>query len=480
MIDLNDSSSARPLCVDCDGTLLKTDLLHEAFVRLLRQRPLDLLRIPGWLLKGKAFLKARLAERVQLDIESMPKREEVVSLVEQARGQGRRTVLVTASPESWAHAVAKAAGSFSDVMASSETRNLSGSLKAEALVARFGEKGFDYLGDSHADLSVWPRAANALVVGSPNLAMQAESMGSDVTLLPVQYRGLQAYVKAMRIHQWLKNLLVLFPLAAAHQLDNLPSLADAGIAFLAFGLCASAVYLINDLLDLDADRAHPSKCKRPFASGLIPLWHGLLLVPILLSISSFLASILPMAFSLVLALYFVLTLAYSFWLKRQIMVDVSILAILYTLRIIAGAAATSIIPSFWLLAFSMFVFTSLAMIKRYSEMRLMLSRKSSGSAGRGYRVEDLPVLAAIGVSTGVGAVLVLALYIHDPETTDKYPNDMVLWMLPVLLLYWISRIWTKAHRDELDDDPVIFASTDWQSQIVSTLVMILLVVASWK
>ena len=256
------------------------------------------------------------------------------------------------------------------------------------------------------------------------------------------------------------------------------SVVKAVIAFFAFSLCASAVYLVNDLLDLDADRQHIRKCKRPLAAGTIPVHHAVLMAPLLLIASIALSLLLPPAFLVVISGYFVMTLAYSLRLKRQVIVDVLLLAALYTTRIVAGAVATSVTPSFWLLAFSMFLFLSLAIVKRYSEMRVTLSQSKQTAAGRGYSVDDLPVLLSLGVSAGMAAVLVLALYINDIDTRRLYPDTVWLWLVPPLILYWVSRVWMKTHRGEIDDDPVVFAMHDWQSLLTVALAAACFLMAS--
>jgi len=272
---------------------------------------------------------------------------------------------------------------------------------------------------------------------------------------------------------------VFIPLLAAHQTSNLPAVAAALMAFVAFGLCASAVYVINDLLDLASDRAHPRKRTRPFASGAIPIAHGVLMAPILLAGTALLCLRLPPAFAGALLAYFVTTCLYSFWLKNQVMVDVLLLASLYTSRIIAGAAATGIVPSFWLLALSMFIFLSLAIVKRYSEMLAVQQLNKNKAAGRGYLVSDLPVLMSLGSAAGYSAILILALYVNSPDVTGLYTNRWALWMILPPLLYWISRIWMKAHRGELHDDPVVFAATDKQSWVIAACIGAALSIASW-
>ncbi len=457
----------KPLCVDCDGTLIATDLLYEAFFLMLKQYPLGLFLLPFWLLKGKVYLKERLAEHVIFNWETLPYRPEVMSMIEKAREQGRQVVLVTASPMLWANGIAAHLGCFDQVLATEKGVNLAGKNKANYLVKLFGERNFDYAGDSYVDLHVWAHAASAIVVtSSDSLAQRASEKANDVQTIKTPRANLLVYLRALRVHQWLKNLLIAVPLLAAHQLNAFEGIVQVFYAFIAFSLCASSVYVLNDLLDLDSDRQHIRKRKRPFAACTIPLWQGMLMVPLLLGVAFAVSLLLPNRFILVLAAYFVMTLAYSIRLKRQVIVDVMLLAGLYTMRIIAGAAATMITPSFWLLAFSMFIFLSLALVKRYSELLITLQSNKQEAAGRGYSVNDLPVLMSIGVSSGLGSVLILALYLNNPETNLMYPNTMWLWLMPPLLLYWVSRMWMKAHRGQVDDDPVVFAARDWQSLLV--------------
>ncbi len=458
----------RPLCIDCDGTLIATDLLFEAFFLMLKQYPLGLLLLPLWLLKGKAYLKQRLAEKVSFNWETLPYRKEVLQLIEEAKSDNRQIVLATASPLVWASGIANHLQCFDEVLATTEQTNLSGENKASKLVNMYGEHGFDYAGDNKIDLNVWNHAAGAIVVSSKQSLTDKLSLASTPVLQvirPVE-SSIITYIKALRVHQWLKNALVIVPLLAAHQVGTIEGLLQAAYAFIAFSLCASSVYVLNDLLDLESDRAHIRKRKRPFAACSIPIWQGMLMIPVLLVAAFSVATLLPKLFSLVLFTYFLITLAYSIWLKKQVIVDVMMLAGLYTMRIIAGAAATDIQPSFWLLAFSMFIFLSLAMVKRYSELLVTLQANKKEPAGRGYSVDDLPVLMAIGVSAGLGSVLIFSLYINSPETNQMYQNTIWLWLIPPLLLYWISRMWMKAHRGQVDDDPVVFAAKDWQSIVV--------------
>jgi 4-hydroxybenzoate polyprenyltransferase/phosphoserine phosphatase len=459
-----------PLCVDCDGTLTPTDLLHEAVILLTKKAPWKLFLLPLWLLRGKAYLKQRVAEEVEFDWGTLPLNAKVVDAIQAARNQGRTVVLATASHRKLAEPFARHLGLFDEVLCTDGQVNLSGAGKANALVQRYGERGFDYMGNSAVDLNVWSSARRAHVVaGSATLAQAARKVAPAVDHIDVRPAPLSSYLKALRLHQWLKNVLVFAPALAAHRLFSVDTMSATVMAFFAFGLCASAVYVINDLLDLEADRKHARKRHRPFASGQIPIWKGIALVPCLLVASAAFAWSLPSGFAAWLAFYFVCTLAYSVRLKQQVVVDVMVLAGLYTLRVIAGGAVIEIVPSFWLLALSMFLFLSLALVKRYSELRITLQRQAQRAAGRGYTTDDLPVLMSLGVSSGMAAALVLALYINDPATAAIYPSHWRLWLVPPILLYWVSRLWMKAHRDEVHDDPVVFAARDWQSLLVVAL-----------
>jgi len=459
-----------PLCVDCDGTLIRTDLLHESVLLLAKSSPLSLLKLPFWLLKGKAHLKQQIAQRVSLNAQSLPYEPEVLNLIRQARSQGRSIVLATASPRGQAEAIAAHLDLFDRVEATDLHTNLAGRNKSAHLEALFGRGGFDYAGNSRADLPVWAASAGAIVVSSSQslqkAAAQSVSVLQVVQPLP---RSLKVYAKAIRVHQWLKNLLVFVPLLAAHQVSPGPIKA-AVLAFFAFSLCASAVYVINDLLDLASDRLHDRKRNRPFASGALPITHGVVMAPALLLASALITMQLPLAFAATLLAYFVVTCLYSFWLKNQVIVDVLMLASLYTSRIIAGSAATLIVPSFWLLAFSMFMFLSLAIVKRYSEMLVVIQQNKVKAAGRGYLVSDLPVLVSLGSAAGYMAVMILALYVNSPDLNGLYPRRWALWLVLPPLLYWISRVWMKTHRGEMHDDPVVFAATDKQSWVIAAVI----------
>ncbi|MDH4481155.1 MAG: UbiA family prenyltransferase [Rhodoferax sp.] len=472
-----------PLCVDCDGTLIHTDLLFESFLLLLKQNFLAALAVPFWLLRhGKAATKLRIAQLVQVDVTTLPYCSAVVQHVTAQRALGRRTVLVTASADRYAQDIARHLGIFDDVMATTGPAiNLSSQRKADHLTKVFGEKGFDYIGNSKDDLPVW-RAAGLVSVAnaSPKVLAAAQAMAPLAFLAPTPFNAMRAALKAMRLHQWLKNILVFVPLLAAHRATDLQLLQQAVMAFFAFGLCASSVYILNDMLDITADRQHSSKKNRPFAAGSLSIPLGAAMKLALLGVAFGLAWQLPRMFLLVLMLYYVVTLSYSIKLKAQVMVDVMLLSGLYTVRILAGAAATAIVPSFWLLAFSMFIFLSLALVKRYAEMIKTAQSKSRKAAGRGYSTDDLVVLLALGAASGYTAVLVLALYVNSADVAKMYARPYMLWLAVPALAYWISRVWLKTHRGEMHDDPVVFAAKDWQSLVIACALAVFAMLASAK
>jgi 4-hydroxybenzoate polyprenyltransferase len=456
----------RPLCVDLDGTLLATDSLHELAIALAWQRPLDLFRIPGWLAGGRARLKARLAERVSLDPARLPYRDEVLDALRAARAEGRPCVLVTAADRRVAEAVAAHLGLFAEVLASDGTANLKGRHKAERLTARFGRGGFEYLGDAAADLPVWEAAgAASLVAPREGLRRQvAARLPVERTLGARSGPGarLRTWLRELRVHQWVKNLLLVLPLLASHRFDEPALWLLSAVAFASFSLCSSAVYVWNDLADLGADRAHPSKRRRPFASGELSVAAGFLAAPLLLAAALALAAAaLPSRFAAALGVYVLANVVYSFWLKRVAIADVVLVAALfYTLRVVAGGIAVAVVPSPWLLAFCLFFFLSLAFLKRYVDVRRVAEAGGGRVPGRDYEASDLALLASMGPAAGYLAVVILALYIQSENVARLYRSPDLLWVATPLAAYWVSRIWLLAHRGQMHDDPVVFAVRD--------------------
>jgi len=470
--------SSVPLCVDLDGTLIRSDLLLETFLLLIKRNPLYLFLVPFWLLKGKAALKAQIAARVDLNPAALPYQQDFLKWLRAEHASGRRLYLCTAANESLAGRVAAHLGFFDGVLGSDSSKNLAGSAKASALVERFGERGFDYCGNESRDLAIWRHAHAAIVVNaSSRLEREAAETGHIVRTFPSKSNTLRAAFRALRPHQWAKNVLVLVPMVAAHKVGEPGEVPIAVLGLIAFCLCASSVYLLNDLLDLEADRAHARKSRRPFAAGDLSLAVGLLLAPILLAAAVVIAAFLPPKFWLVLGAYYALTCAYSFVLKGLVLIDALSLAGLYTLRIIGGSAAVGVPLSFWLLLFSVFLFLSLAFVKRFAELDSLRRQQRLRAVGRGYHVEDLSILQSLGTAAGYLSVLVLALYINSPAIEALYRQPKVIWMLCVLMLYWISRVWMKAQRGEMHDDPVVFALKDRQSLAIGLLAAVTVALA---
>ena len=474
-----DARAATPvLCVDLDGTLIRSDLLFESLVLLIKKNPLLLLRIPFWLLRGKAVLKDEIAARVTLDPAALPYNREFVDWLKNERRAGRSLWLCTAANERLAKLVAEHLGLFDGVLASDRGTNLAGSAKAIRLTERFGERGFDYCGNESRDLAIWEKAHGAIVVeGGRQLESTVARRATLVQAFPNRSNRLRAAIRALRPHQWAKNVLILVPVLAAHRTSELSLMGIGLLATVAFCLCASSVYLLNDLLDLDADRAHPRKSKRPFAAGDLSILAGFMLAPTLLAAAVLVAAFLPGKFQLAFATYYALTLAYSFFLKGRVLLDAMALAGLYTLRLIAGAAAVSVPLSFWLLLFSVFLFLSLAFVKRFAELDGLRRQQRLRAAGRGYYVEDLPTLQTLGSAAGYLSVLVLALYINSPDIESLYTRPKIIWLLCVLLLYWISRVWMQASRGLMHDDPVVFALKDRVSLGIAALAAVTVMVA---
>ena len=465
-----------PLCVDLDGTLLRTDLLHEQLLRVVKLYPQRLPELLGSLFRGKAAFKDHVARLTPVNGALLPFRDEVVTVIEAARARGQKIVLCTASPLPFAKAVADHLSLFDSVLSSSATTNLAAHNKADALTERFGEGMFDYIGDSSHDLAVFSKCRNGTLVSSQRgLRNRSLAINPNMEFIDAPRLLLKDFIRAIRWHQWIKNLLIFVPLVAAHAVGDMERLFSAVIAFVSFSLCASATYIANDLLDLDADRAHQNKKNRPFAAGRIPVSFGMAIAAAFLIASLLLSLMLSGRFSMALVGYIACTLTYSFALKRQVVLDVIFLAGLYTLRIIAGAAATQIMPSFWLLAFSMFIFLSLALVKRVSELRRTMG--SRHIIGRGYVQSDMNVLLTLGSASGLSSVVILAFYMQSEIVTLMYPAKGWLWLIPPIMLYWITRLWMKTNRDEIDDDPVVFAARDWQSLAALALIGVLFLLA---
>jgi 4-hydroxybenzoate polyprenyltransferase len=464
------SNNLRPLCVDLDGTLTKSDTLWDSVVALLRHRPLAIFSIIGWIRHGKAAFKTHVTSAVELDVVHLPWNRPLLQYLELEHSSGRKIYLATAADGALARRIAANLGLFTDVLASDGATNLAGGNKLRAFQERFAE--FDYIGNAPPDVPLLQHSVEPMVA-NPTRGLRRKMRANNIK--PVQTfidspPLAKIITKSIRIHQWAKNVLIFLPLLLAHRL-TLTGIASASAAFLSFSLCASSTYLVNDLLDIEADRRHPRKRFRPFAAGDLSIQSGCLLIALLFCTALLIATQLPVAFLCWLLIYTTATLAYSLRFKRMVLVDVIVLSMLYTMRLVAGSAATHVLISPWLAGFSIFFFLSLAMVKRFSELENLRARGLAPTNGRGYLVTDIEQLRSFGTASAYASVMVFTLYINAMGESHLYRHPQFLWLLVPLLILWLSGIWLLASRGQLDEDPVIFAITDRRSLALGVLVV---------
>lgn len=473
------SNSSLPLCIDLDGTLIQTDSLWESCLRLISQQPLMLLLLLLWLFLGKAGFKQKVSQHVKLSPDSLPFNTSLLKYLTQQRLHNRHLVLVTAANKKIAEAIASHLNIFDEILASDETHNLSGKNKAKVLIDKFGEKGFVYAGNADVDLNVWQHAAAAIIVNSSEaLTNKAKKITRIEEIFPTEEKiSFKIILKAMRIHQLAKNILIFTALILSHNWFDIDALQSVVFAFFSFCFAASSVYLINDLIDLEADRKHQTKKHRPLAAGTLPIQWAIMIIPVLLIFSFLFASQINTNFVSILIIYLVLTTAYSLFLKPLALLDVITLTSLYTIRIAAGAIAINVPLSYWLLSFSMFIFLSLALIKRFSELKNLIHQGETSSLSRGYHVDDLPAVSLFGICSAYISVLVLVLYTHDLQAGTLYTQPDWLWFVAVAVLYWITRMWLLAFRGQMNEDPVLFAIRDRSSYFVALFVTVSLYLA---
>ncbi|MDN4172681.1 UbiA family prenyltransferase [Nocardioides sp. SOB77] len=467
-----------PLVVDLDGTLMANDMLWETASRFLSQHPGRAHWLVRWAAQGKAHLKKELWAAAPVRVERLKYHAELVDWLREERARGRTLVLASASHGDAARAVADHLDLFDVVLGSDGRRNLRSDVKAQALLDLFDGGPFEYVGNSRHDLDVWRHATTAhLVSARRSLAARAASSSTVGRTFPTPPGLVRNWVRALRPHQWVKNLLVFLPLLASHRVGEPAALASTVMAFVAFCMAASSVYLLNDIADVEHDRIHPTKRARPFAAGTIGLGSGWIVWPLLALAGLALGLAVSVPFCLVLLVYLLVTAAYSFALKRQPVVDVLTLAGLYTIRIVAGGAAVGVELSVWLLGFSGFFFLSLALVKRVSE--LYKTRESQlAPNGRGYESQDLELLSSYGVATSVASVLVFTLFVDDPGTAQLYRHPQLLWFAVPVLLWWLMRVWLLAHRGQMDEDPILFAIKDRRSVICAGSIVAIFLVAT--
>jgi len=467
------SHQSNVLYIDMDGTLLKGDTLVEGLWALLRSNPLVILLLPVWLTYGRARLKHEVGLRTSLDVDTLPVNRDFVSFLEEEAGKGRTIRMATGANEIVARKVAARFPFISECIASDKDINLTSSAKLEQI--QRSVSAFDYAGNSTADITLMEKSAESIAV-RPTLFLRLR-MGLTTNLVDrtfdekMQTRSWK-WIRLIRLHQWSKNVLVAVPLIVSQSFD-IVSLQLVVIGFIALCLLASATYIANDFFDLSADRHHSSKHKRPLACGEVSLFSGALVMLALFIASGIVTSVLPPQCQIALLIYLLTTLSYSALFKRVLLLDVIVLAFLYTLRVIIGARVISVEPSIWLLAFSMFIFFSLALVKRYSELFSYSGDHAVNIPGRGYKAVDQSILATMGVSSGFVSVLVVALYINESASTASYQRPEFLWGVCPILLYWIGSMWIRTARGEMHEDPIAYALSDVAS-IVSAILLIIL------
>ncbi|MBS1509709.1 MAG: UbiA family prenyltransferase [Bacteroidetes bacterium] len=470
-----------PLVTDLDGTLIETDLLYEAFVLLLKKNPLYVFNCIPWTLKGKAYLKSKIFGNTEIAYDTLPYNTAVLDFLKQEFANGRKIVLATASPVYAAEQVAKVHPLFSEIYGTTETVNLKSAIKGDFLVRQFGEKQFDYIGDSSADIPIFAQCNNAYLVNpSSSLQKSTAAVAAVAQTWHTKKASLKDYIKAIRAYQWIKNLLLFVPLITSHSYHSLKLAVLSFFGFCVFSAVASAGYLLNDLFDLTADRKHPRKKNRPIASARIPITKGLILAVFLLTAGLIGAAQLSWLFFTIVIGYFITSFTYSLLLKKMELYDVFLLALLYSVRVFAGAVVIDVLLSFWLIAFSTFIFLSLAFVKRYSELVQLVQAEGATSLAerrRGYAVQDITLLQIMGVASGFLAVVVFSLYINSTEITQLYRHPHTLWPISFLFLFWISRIWLISNRGKMTDDPIVFALKDITSYCIFLATGILMLLA---
>ncbi len=473
-----EQSRERPLVVDLDGTLVRSDMLLETAFSCIGRDPFSLLAICRALLSGKAGLKHFLATNTDVAPELLPFDDAVLSKIREAKTLGREVYLASGSNKRVVSAVANHLGLFDGIFASDEITNLTGSVKAQRLVEVFGQAGFDYIGNDRADLHVWEKANKRIAIRcSRSVVRRLQSSEQDVEVLHSSVKpSFSAWLKLLRVHQYSKNALLFVPLITA-QVFSVSAIFTEILAFIAFSLCASCVYILNDIVDLAADRSHLSKRYRPMASGAIPIVHGLWVAPLLLVAGTAVAATVSLKFLGVLLGYVALTTAYTFFLKRKLLVDVVALASLYTIRVVAGAVAIDVFISQWLLGFSLFIFTTLALVKRYTELAVRLDQGLADPSNRNYKIGDLSVIAALAAAAGFNSVTVFALYVSSDAVHVFYRRPEILWLFCPVLMYWIGRTIILAHRRQMHDDPIVFALSDRISYLTLAIAAAILLVA---
>lgn len=470
--------SKKIIVVDLDGTLTHTDTLYESILMLLSKKPLLLFILPFWLISGKAKFKANVANNIKLNVATLPYNQKLIKWLKKEQISKKKIILCSAANQHIAKAVADHLQLFDEVIASDAINNLKSINKRKVLDEKFGKKNYDYVGNSSSDIKVWAGARHAILVNaSDSVSKQAKKVATVTKTFSSQTTTLSDWFKAFRIHHWVKNVLLFVPLFTANQTINIQSLSILSLAFISFSLCSSAIYIINDLLDLENDRLHPEKWRRPFATAKLSIKTGIVLISLLIIVSLVLAWVVGSLFFVLLILYIILTSIYSLLIKKIILLDCLALAILFTIRIFAGGAAIAIVVSLWLLFFSIFIFLSMAFIKRYAEIYIQIKYGNKHIHGRGYLTKDASLIKILGIISGCLSIVVFTFYLHSEKVTKLYSEpDLLLFVLP-LLIFLISWIWIKAHRGKINGDPIMFAIKDKASLLAAGLMVAIFLLA---
>lgn len=473
----------KPLCVDLDGTLIKGDALWEQTLQLVRARPAVVLEMLGWLRRGKAFFKERMAMEPMVPMTGEMFNSGIVEWLRAEAATGRRVHLVTGAHRGAAEAAARYCGCFAEVSSTVAGLNLTGENKASFLRERYGRGQYDYAGNSAADLPAWRDSAQAIAVRTRRSVLRRLRKTHPQAQVRLPLPSLAATVaKALRPQQLVKNLLLFLPVILAHRAGEAGLLGRAALGFLVFSLAASFGYCVNDLFDLRADRLDPRKSKRPLAAGELSPAGGALLAVCALALAGVAATALPRDFGLFVAAYVALTPLYSLVLKRIVGVDVMVLTALYVLRVLAGGRAAGVPVSQWLLMFTLFLFLSLSLLKRSGELLLWKGRLQPGEClpGRGYRLRDLEAVRALGAASAGASVVVFILFVNTPGAQALYPRAGWLWGVALLLTGWLGRLWVLAGRGFIPGDPIPFILRDRISWAVAAAATALAIGATYQ
>lgn len=466
-----------PLIVSLENTLVRTDFVWEALALYIRTRFLQLWRLGVWWFEGKASFRNKLLQATAPAAENLPYDQDLLVHLKKEREKGRRLVLITSQPRFIADSVATHTGLFDHVHAAESGVAFDMHAKAHLLLEVYGNNGFDYIGSQIGDREMWKSSRTAYSVAKRPLHIADERYTEQIG---AARRGrAEALIKALRPRQWLKNLLVFVPMLAGHDISVTVAFQSL-LAFVAFSLCASSAYLLNDTLDAADDRVHPTKRSRPIAAGTLPIAVALCACPLLAVAALLLSAAVNTSLLAIVSLYLLSTLSYSLYLKRVLMVDIVTLAILYSMRILGGSAATGIEPSFWLLAFSFFIFLSLALLKRHSELYNLEQLGKEKTAGRGYTTADRGPIGIMGLNSAFLSVLIFILYFESQNALIQYDSPAWLAGIVPLLVFWLGRLWILSYRGQVNEDPILYVSRDRVSLTVFMLCLALAITATYS